>query len=155
MTESKEHQGSFVRWQGTTIAQLGYVINLLLAFATASLGFGFSFVKDPTFHPNCCVRLDFCLSLLLLLLSVVAGLLCVGNRLNDFRKTTAIARDREELRRKQVTCLEIDARLAGRREETNNLGGRTWHLFYGQIWCFGLGAFLLVIGLAAAYREKL
>ena len=32
MTESREHKESFVRWQGITIAQLGYVINLLLAF---------------------------------------------------------------------------------------------------------------------------
>jgi hypothetical protein len=154
MTRSTEHKESFVRWQGITIAQLGYVINLLLAFATASLGFGFSFVRECTFHPNCFVRINFGLSLFLLLLSVVAGLLCVNNRLTDFRKTKDIARDREQWCRDGVDPPEIDARLSGRRTEVKTLGEKTWNLFRWQIWCFGLGAFFLVLTLAVAYWGK-
>jgi hypothetical protein len=155
VTKSTVHQESFLRWQAITIAQLGYVINLLLAFATASLGFGFSFVKEPTFCPNCLVRVVFGLALLLLLSSVVVGLWCTNNRLKDFRKTKDIARDREKWYREQANFTDIDARLARRREGVNGLGEKTWHLFYGQIWCFLIGALLLILSLSAAYWEKI
>ena len=38
MNQSTKHQESFVRWQGITIAQLGYAVGLLLSIATAMLG---------------------------------------------------------------------------------------------------------------------
>src|SRR5437899_11385536 len=91
---AKTHKESFVRWQGITITQLGYVLNLLLGFATASLGFSLTLLKDEHFAPQRCEKFFFDSSLGLLGCSVIVGILCVSNRLWDFRKTTHIARDR-------------------------------------------------------------
>lgn len=44
-------EGSFVRWQATAIAQLGYAVGLILSFAGASLGFALSVVKDKDYLP--------------------------------------------------------------------------------------------------------
>ena len=46
-----EPRGSFVRWQSTTIAQLTYAINLVLAFSIAALGFQVSLLLRNTFTP--------------------------------------------------------------------------------------------------------
>ena len=40
---------SFVRWQGTSIKQLGYASNLVLGLCTASLGFAISLLTDKDF----------------------------------------------------------------------------------------------------------
>ena len=102
---------SFVRWQGTTIAQLGYAVNLILSLATASLGFCFVLVKDEDYATGCWGKVLFALSLLLLIVSVISGVACVINRLVDFRKTARIARDREEWTREGLEEQEIDGRL--------------------------------------------
>jgi hypothetical protein len=62
---TKLHKESFVRWQGTTIQQLGYSINLVLAIATASLGFAVNLLKDSDFHTYCGGKTLLSLSLLL------------------------------------------------------------------------------------------
>ena len=85
---------------------------------------------------------------------MAAGLFCVKNRLTDFRKTKDIARDREQWCRDRVDPSEMDVRLSGRRAEVKALGEKTWSMFRWQIWCFGLGASLLVLALAVAYWGK-
>src|SRR5258708_18854531 len=99
MNQPSKHQESLVRWQGITIGQLGYAIGLLLTIATAMLGFAFSLLKDKNFSLSCWEKFLFSSALLLLISSITLGLLCVINRLHDFRETTAIARDREQWRR--------------------------------------------------------
>lgn len=146
---------SFVRWQGITLKELGYSVNLLLASATASLGFGFSFVKESEFNPSSAMRVVFGMSLLLLLVSVSVGLLCAHNRLSDFRKTRDIARDRERWHREGIYESAIYTRLSRRRDEVEAIGRRTWGLFYGQLWCFVGGVLLLIVSLAIVYRGKL
>lgn len=146
---------SFVRWQGIALKELGYSVNLLLASATASLGFGFSFVKESGFNPSFATRVVFGMSLLLLLVSVSVGLLCALNRLRDFRKTRDIARDREGWHHGGIDESAIDTGLSQRRDEVEAIGRRTWGLFYGQLWCFVGGVLLLIVSLAIVYRAKL
>src|ERR1700730_7532256 len=116
-------EGRFTRWQSITIAQLGYAINLILTFDAASLGFVLSITKDTTqLATNCWARHLLLFSVVLILLSMAAGLWCIINRLIDFRKTESIARDKE---RGELPACECAIRKA----ETDKLGKRTWHLF--------------------------
>lgn len=144
---------SFARWQSTTIQQLGYSINLILALSTAALGFGFELVQDCDFHPCCWTKVLFSLALLLLTLSIGLGVAGTINRLCDFRKTTSIAHDRERWREENVA--DVDNRLLARRNQARTLGDRTWNLFYGQITSFGAGIFLLISALGSIYRARL
>ena len=146
--------GSFIRWQSITIAQLGYAANLLLAFATTSIGFGFSFVRESSFTPNCAIRIVFGTSLCLLLASVGVGLFCACNRLRDFRMTAAIAHDRETLRREWGGEWIIKHFLSQRRKEARALGRRTWLLFRAQAVLFFFGMLLLIAALATVYWTK-
>jgi hypothetical protein len=155
MTQLAEHRGSFVRWQAITIAQLGYVIGLLLSIATAMLGFAFTQVKDATWSPNPCEKFVFSGGLVLLTLSIAFALACAINRLCDFRETTKIARDREKWVRKGCEELEIDRQLKPRRDHTENLGKCTWILFWCKAATFSLGVLFLILALAIIHHTEL
>jgi hypothetical protein len=146
---------SFVRWQATTISQLGYAINLILSLSVASLGFSLLLIKDQDFRPGFWTRLLIDLSVAFLILSVCVGVGCVINRLQDFRKTASIARDRKDWQNVGLTKEETDLKLRERRATVERLGKRTWKLFYAQISTFILGVILLTIALACVYHAKL
>lgn len=148
-------EGSFARWQGITVTQLGYSINLVLTFAAATLGFSLTLIGDSSFRPDGWTKCLLSLSLLCLLASIAVGLLCVINRLRDFRRTAKIARDRETWEREAVTNEEIDRRLESRRAKTKKLGKRTWALFYWQTSLFVMGILLLVTAFVIVYQVKL
>lgn len=155
MNQSNKHPESFVRWQAITIGQLGYAIGLLLTIATAMLGFAFSLLKEKNFSLTCWQKFLFSSALLLLVSSITLGLLCVINRLHDFRETTAIARDREQWGRDGLQAVEIESKLQSRRDHTKRLGKRTWGLFWSQAATFGLGTITLVVALALVYHATL
>ena len=143
---SRAHKESFVRWQGITITQLGYAVNLILGFATASLGFSLTLLKDKDFVLKGWGEALFLLSLLALLLSILFGIWCAINRLHDFRETTQIARDRERL---------DDTLLQQKRDDVDKLGERTWRLFKIQFWSFAAGLVALTVGFMMIYRDRL
>lgn len=82
----EEQEKSFVRWQGITITQLGYVSNLILGFATASLGFSLTLLRDKDFVPQSWAKRIFLLSLCAVLISIFSGIWCAinGVRLIDY-----------------------------------------------------------------------
>jgi hypothetical protein len=147
------HRESFARWQSTTIQQLGYSINLVLALSTASLGFAFALARDGDFQGHCWAKTLSSMSLLLFTLSVSLGIAVTLNRLCDFRKTTQIALDRESWLTDGVS--DIDSKLSERRRQVRRLGDWTWRLFYGQVVTFGAAIILLITGLGIAHRSKL
>ena len=144
-----DDHGSFVRWQGNTQAQLGSVIGLILSLTTASLGFAAVLLPKLVGSPQCVASVFVALSLLALLASGAIGIACTINRLCDFRKTTAIARDREKWR--SANEPHIDNRLHDRRAEAASLGKRTWNLFWWQIGTFAFGMLLLVAGIVSQF----
>jgi len=146
---------SFVRWQATTLAQLGYAINLILSLATASLGFALTLAKDRDYASGCAARCLWLLSVLFLLASVAAGMWCVVNRLHDFRETKDIARDRELWEGEKIEGAEIDKLLHRRREKLKRLGEATWATFRWQVGTFGAGIILQIFAFAATYHSKL
>jgi len=128
---------SYIRWQGRTIEQFGYALNLILGLSVAVLGFESSLLLDETFKWSGWQNCIFILSMLSVLLSVALGLACVVNRLSDFRATTKTAYKRED----GASELELQPLRAFNR----TLGERTWLLFWWQIVAFGVGVLLLVL----------
>jgi hypothetical protein len=140
-------EGSFVRWQSLTIAQLTYAINLILGLSVAALGFQITLLINERFNPVSWQKCVFFLSLLILLLSVGFGIWCVINRLRDFRVTTKVARMCEQGKSEEE--------MQPYRVLYKRLERGTWVLFWCQVTTFGLGIFLLVLGVIGSVSEKL
>ncbi|MEX0792426.1 MAG: hypothetical protein WD045_04785 [Pirellulaceae bacterium] len=143
-TDNKDVRDSFIRWQGRTIEQFGYAINLILSLSIAAIGFELSLVLDQEFHNRGWQDwqyFSFGISLIVLLLSTGSGLLGVVNRLQDFRATTKFVRLREENGK-------TDDERKRLRDSNQRRGEFTWCLFWFQILAFGLGVLLLVVTVA-------
>lgn len=138
----KKNRESSIRWQGRTIEQFGYALNLILGLSVAALGFELSLLLDDGFKRaewhNCLLVI----SLFSLLLSVAVGLWSVVNRLRDFRASAETARNRED----GASALNLQPL----RTLTYTLGKRTWLLFWWQIAAFGIGILLLVFAVGGA-----
>jgi hypothetical protein len=133
--------GSFVRWQANTAAQLGYTIGLFLTLAIASLGYALSSAqKWPRGDWICLTYLLLSTSIVALLSSIGCGLFCTVNRLRDFRLTTKIAR----CRGKWATSKNLNQRLAKFRRKAGKLGKQTWEVYRWQVISFGVGIVCLI-----------
>ena len=142
-----DQDGSFVRWQAITISQLTYAINLILGFSVATLAFGVTILLNDKFVPIGWQKCTFSLSLIILLVSIGFGIYCVINRLRDFRLTMRIARKKEKGATEQ--------KLQPLQELSQSIGHRTWAIFWWQIGTFGIGMFLMVIGVLVSVSSKL
>jgi hypothetical protein len=126
---------SFIRWQGRTLEQLGFVNNLLIFLATGMLAFQVQIAIGKVTFTN----LDKCvivLSTLLIFISLIVGCYLAWNRLLSFRLTTQVAYKRETGKREGIEDL---------RNKIKILDKRTWQLLTIQTVLFGLGALLVVI----------
>jgi len=139
---------SFIRWQGVTITQMGFVMNLVLTLSVGSLGFGLSLVKDQVIAgwwgrclPSGC---------LCLLLSIALGIWGAVNRLVDFRITTRIAR----VRQKMESRGRSQTPLSRARKKSARLGKRTWSLLCWQLSTFFIGILLISASFLFGYPEK-
>lgn len=91
--EKKYHE-RYVRWQDKTREQLSFFNNLLFTLSVGFLSFAYknifvSNIKICLCHPQYNTTLYFC-SILFISSSILVGLLCVINRLYDFRITSQI-----------------------------------------------------------------
>ena len=137
----------FVRWQGITITQLSYSINLILSFTVAAIGFGVSLLLNDSFQPTSWQSCIFSISMLLLLASGAFGIWCTINRLRDFRATAKITNlKRKEGNEEELTELQT---------LTKKLGKKTWGIFWAQIGAFAAGILLLVISVLFSVGNKL
>src|SRR5262245_44263863 len=143
----EDRNGSFVRWQSITNAQLTYSVNLFLGLGVATLGFQVTLLLNEKFHPVGWQKYAFSTSMLTLVLSIGLGIWCVINRLRDFRATQKTARLREDGRSEED--------LQPYRDLSEKLGSRTWRLFWWQIGTFGAGILLTVLALFMILSQKL
>lgn len=130
----------YIRWQGITLNQVTFAINLLLGLATATLGFSVALLKDKEFVPTGSIKCFFTAALFLQLISLFSGISAVISRTIDFRYTARIAR----------ATNEPNARLRVKR-----LGKATWFFFWLQIGSFAFGILSLIISVVSLYRDKL
>ncbi|HEY5328865.1 MAG TPA: hypothetical protein VIJ79_03190 [Acidobacteriaceae bacterium] len=128
------------RWDKIRIDQFGYTHNLLLALATALLGYAFSLIRDKNFVPYCTGRIAIISVLALLGLSVFAGLMCAVSRLLDFKGTARRANEKSN---------------APSSEWTEFLGKLSWTLLGIQFAAFLLGGFSLGVAILVTYGGKL
>jgi hypothetical protein len=135
MDMSNDEKQSFIRWQGRTIEQLGFVNNLLIFLATGMSAFQVQLaIKEVSF--TIFDKRTIVLSTLLIFTSLMFGCYLALNRLHSFQLTSQVARKRETGKR---GCIE------DLRNKVKTLDKRTWWLLLAQTFSFGLGAFLLVI----------
>ncbi|MDD2721126.1 MAG: hypothetical protein PHH47_07460 [Gallionella sp.] len=150
-----EPKGSFVRWQGITIGQLSYAINLILGFSVAALGFQLSLLQSSNFVPSSWGKCVFSISLISLFSSTAFGISVVINRLRDFRLTMRVARKRESLIEEKKSEEEINFELLPNRTKSRKLGNTTWVLFWWQLGTFGIGIFCATLATLATFGKKL
>lgn len=116
-----------VRWQGHSVAQLGFVNNTVLALTTASIGFAVS--RELSGWQSCLLVIG----IVCLVSSAGLALWCAVNRLEDFRESAQLARRRMGI-----------VELRERRRKNRKRSKRTWTLLYWQLWTFAVGALLAV-----------
>lgn len=122
------------RWRKIAIDQLGYLINLILTFAIAALGY--CFVLTPAYSAKGAMIL----SMSALALSASFGFICAVVRLLDFRGTARRACDHPNKATK---------------EAMRDLDNLTWVLFYVQLGTFAIGVGALAFTLLVMYGGKL
>jgi len=148
-------EGSFVRWQAIRITQMGYAVNLILTFAAASLGFVLTLVKDQELraHPwGACLLVFGGLSFMI---SITAGIWCVLNRLEDFRESAQIAREREKFEWQGYGKPWINDQLRCQRCKNRKRGECSKTLFNWQVVIFGLGVLFLTMAVVVVYHQNL
>jgi hypothetical protein len=128
------------RWRKIAIDQLGYLVNLTLAFAIGALGYCFVLLKDQDFTPTDSAKGAMMLSISALVLSAIFGFICAVVRLLDFRGTARRACDHPNNPTK---------------EEMRDLDNWTWVLFYVQLAAFATGVGVLAFSLLRMYGGKL
>ena len=134
----KQAHETHARWQGIALTQLGYSVNLILAFSLASIGFGVSCLQR-----NNNANSEFLFgALCILVVSTGFGIFCTITRLCDFRKT------REITKLKLDTC--YSSKIARLQECATRLGKYTWCLFWWQTGTFFVGFILLAASIAIA-----
>lgn len=87
---NKDHE-AHIRWQGITITQLGHVVNLLIAFSAATLGYVVNLVVGGQIN----VSWELCLAVATIFAAICAGIFTNYSRLQDFRHSARAARCRE------------------------------------------------------------
>jgi hypothetical protein len=127
---------AFIRWQGRTIEQLGFVNNLLIGLSTGLLAFHaqLAFNSDVPLSPT--ENTALALSSAFIFASVILGCFVAWNRLSSFRGTTRIVRTRQAGQRGDIEEL---------RERVSRADNRTWRLLSLQILSFAVGALVLFL----------
>lgn len=135
----KKSNESFIRWQGRSVEQMGFLNNLLTGLSTGLLAFQINFAFSKEFALHRAEMSIFVVSLAFGFLSLIFGVYLAWNRLSSFGKTARIARKRETKKRKRIEEL---------REYVKDLDNRTWVLLKLQVASFGLEIASLAILLA-------
>ncbi len=139
----KKNRESSVRWQGRTIEQFGYALNLVLGLSIAGIGYETTLILNKEVECIGWQNSLIVISLLALVVSAGNALWCVVTRLRNFRLTADIARNRED----GASAIELQPL----RTKSTDLGNFTWTLFWYQIWSFAIGVLLLVVAVASGF----
>lgn len=144
----EKNRQAFNRWRDHTIKQMTAASVVLFGLSSAGLGYVLALLNDHGKEFDTTHSLSFRIFAVAFAFSFVAGIFLVINRLEDFRKTAKIVKDRDEndeARAANKPAPHPD--LDDQREETGLLGRFTWILFYIQLAGVGIGggAFISLI----------
>lgn len=141
---SEQARASFVRWQGRTTEQLGFVNNLFIGLATGLLAFQTNLAFDDKTHLTAVEKIFVVPSMILIALSLMLGCYVAWNRLGSFRITTKIAKKRENNESKVIDKL---------RKSTRSKDKYTWCILMLQTISFGLGGLFLLVASMIRYLK--
>lgn len=155
--EITDYKARFIRWQQLSNNQLSATNNLFLTFATGLIAFSVTqtSLKVTT---NCVLSLGLIFSYILLLISLIAGAALTINRLNDFRKTKELVKQRrqmfETIKKIKVhgDINKMEKFISELENQTIKHGKDTWGLLKCQVITFTFGAvFILTIIVLTKY----
>ena len=154
--EVKKHHEAHVRWQGITITQLGHVVNLLLAFSAATLGWVVNLIVSGQIRADCELRV----ASWVLLVAIVAGIFTNFSRLQDFRHSARAARYRELKCRRDVgeslsqEQQDTISEYEGSHRRAKCFGRVSWCAFRAQLIVFTLSYLILLHALLALATQN-
>ena len=135
----------FVRWQGYTMGQLTFVLNMFFGLSVAALAFAFSLIKDKEFTLSSCPKLLFQIGVVSLCIAVFVSCAAVVSRLFDYRYTAQKVRADEKEEGEESAVYKYKSSILGR---------LTWRLFWAQVVTMGLGLLGIFVGVLAAYGNR-
>ena len=141
-----DKKSTYSKWENHRIVQLSFINNLIIGLSIALIGYVFDFIEPSNIIFNCTQKFFFWIGVLLNIISVAIGIFVAINRLEDFRLTAKIARNREKNKRETI---ETD------RNEVKIIGNKTWNGFVWQIVTFGISFLCFSITILIEYWDKL
>jgi hypothetical protein len=150
--KAKRDHEAHVRWQGITITQLGHVVNLLLAFSAATLGWVVNLIVSGKIKAGCELRA----ASWILLVGIIVGIFTNFSRLEDFRHSARAARCRELKGRRD----DLGESLSQKQQATISkyecshywakcFSWVSWWAFWTQLLVFSLSYLMLLHALLA------
>jgi len=119
----------FARWQAVTQEHLSGLIKVIIGITIGLMAFDSGLILKGTVS-DATAKLLCVVAIALLIASLVFGIWCMINRLNDFRLTAQIVRGRDR----------GDKDIDEERQKSKMLGRLTWHLVKTQLTTFAFGA---------------
>ena len=136
----------FVRWQGYTMGQLTFVLNMFFGLSVAALAFAFSLIKDKEFIISSFPKLLFQVGVISLCVAVFVSCAAVISRLFDYRYTAQKIRADEKEEGEESAVFKYKSSMLGR---------LTWRLFWVQVVTMSLGLLGVVVGVLSAYGNRI
>ena len=136
----------FVRWQGYSMGQLTFALNLFFGLSVGALGFAFTLIRDENFILTSCPKTLFQISLISLSFAILIGCSAVVSRLFDFRYTARKIRSDEKNEGEESAVYKYRSSFLGR---------LTWRLFWSQLFTLGLGLITLIVSVLYGYSHKI
>ncbi|WP_340158744.1 hypothetical protein [uncultured Maribacter sp.] len=141
-----DKKSTYNKWENHRITQLSFINNLVIVLSVALIGYVFDFIKPSNIILNCTQKFFFWVGLLLIIVSVFVGILTAINRLEDFRLTAKIARNREKNNREKIKADRNQAKIIGK---------KTWCQFVWQIATFGISFLCFSVTILIEYWDKI
>jgi len=136
----------FVRWQGYSMGQLTFALNMFFGLSVGALAFAFSLVRDKEWVLTGCPKLVFQIGLVSLCLAVFASCAAVISRLFDYRYTAQKVRADEKEEGEESAIFKYKSSMLGR---------LTWRLFWAQVLTLGLGLVGLITGVLSGFGGRI
>ncbi len=133
----KGSRESFVRWQGRTLQQFGFVNNLLIGLASGFM----AFYTQLAFAQHDFTVVELSIVVVAIVgngISLLSGCYLAWNRLRSFRVTTQVAYDRESVDRDTAEITRL-------RSTYQTLDRRSWVFLRVQAGFFALGGLGLMV----------
>jgi hypothetical protein len=152
----EQNRQAFNRWRDHTMKQMTAASTVFFGLSSAGLGYVLALLNDNTKPLAAAYSLPFRVFAWAFAVSFIAGIFLVINRLEDFRRTADIVKNRDENTEARDSDKPIPhPDLDDRREQTGLLGGLTWILFYTQLVGIGVGGGAFLWFIWSLYGSKL